>query len=66
MAERIIAPDWLILRQAMSDHVPRRSDRIQKYAHGRKSAMIVLSGHFKTLRKYCTGLEVNDAPPRGI
>ena len=48
MAERIITPDWLILRQDMY------GARVMplwphKYAHGKKSAMIVLSGHFKTL-----------------
>ena len=48
MAERIITPDWLILRQAMygsrvTPFIPHT------YAHGKKSAMIVLSGHFKTL-----------------
>ena len=48
MAERIIAPDWLILRQVMygSRVTPLG---LYKYAHGKKSAMIVLSGHFKIL-----------------
>ena len=43
MAERIITPDWIIPRQAMHG---------SKYAHGKKSAMIVLSGHSKTLIFY--------------
>ena len=51
MAERIITPDWLILRQAMfgSRVTPLWP---HKYAHRKKSAMIVLSGHFKTLIFY--------------
>ena len=51
MAERIITPDWLILRQAMygSRVTPLGP---HKYAHGKISAMIVLSGHFKTLIFY--------------
>ena len=46
--ERIITPDWLKLRQAMygSRVTPLWP---HKYAQGKKSAMIVLSGHFKTL-----------------
>ena len=46
MAEIIIAPDWLIQRQAMYGS---RVTPLWSYAHGKKSAMIVLSGHFKTL-----------------
>ena len=48
MAERIIAPDWLILRQAMhgSRVTPFWS---YKYAHRKKSPIIMLSKHFKTL-----------------
>ena len=51
MAERIITPDWPILRQAMygSRVTPLWP---HTYAHGKKSAMIVLSGHFKTLIFY--------------
>ena len=51
MAERIITPDWLILRQAMygSRVTPLWP---HKDAHRKKSAMIVLSGHFKTLIFY--------------
>ena len=49
MAERIIAADWLILRQAMYGACVLWP---QKYAHGKKYAMIVLSGHFKTLIFY--------------
>ena len=51
MAERIITPDWLTLHQAMygSRVTPLWT---HKHAHGKKSAMIVLSGHFKTLIFY--------------
>ena len=48
MAERIITPGWLILRQAMyGSRVTPLSPH--KYAHGKKYEMIMLSGHFKTL-----------------
>ena len=51
MAERIITPDWLILRQAIyGSHVTPLWPH--KYAHRKKSAMIVLSGHFKALIFY--------------
>ena len=51
MAERIITPDWLILRQAMYGSRVTLSDRTNMHPE-RKYAMIVLSGHFKTLIFY--------------